>query len=407
MYAFPMVKQSGSWILLAAVSISIATGRWGSWIGVPSQNLFFIDLLLIVAFFQAFNVKAQINDALVAFFLALYILFELIVSSQYPLNLRLRDLAPFLYFLLFIGLRSNILRIPRERVSRILRVATLFSLFWNLGKSLGFLDEFTISGLTGVPIFSERSDQFGFVAAIGIITWTEKKFSRLFTSSIRNVIVLAFILEVSLLPGRAGALAALLSLIYLAFAQDVNNQRTRILARRIMYGAIAVTVIGGAIGNFLPEQSSLKRSGILSGTDSAIISGKGTVNARVTAQSQVISWTLANDLALFGAGPGREIVLESGAYKLLSGSVDVRQPHNWWVSIFSRYGGFGLLFWMFLVSYYFGTLTKARFYDSRTYVLISILITATFGVILESPFGLIPFYFFLMRNRDVSTDRSG
>jgi hypothetical protein len=209
-----------------------------------------------------------------------------------------------------------------------------------------------------------------------------------------------FLLTVALLPGRAGGIASLLSLVYLLVSSDLNKQRNRILSRRVIYGLITAVLLGGIISSFIPDNSSLKRSGIIPGEDSSRNYAQGTVNARIEAQKLVLDWTFENKLEVFGAGPGREIVLESGAYKWLSGSVDVRQPHNWWVSLFSRFGFFGFFYWTFLVFYYLGPIKRSNLMQPRIFILGAILTTSTFGVILESPFGLIPFYFFLMRNKE-------
>ncbi len=261
------------------------------------------------------------------------------------------------------------------------------------------MKEFEISDFTGVPIFSERADQFGFVAAIGIIVWSEKRYSSVYKPAGRSLITFLFILEVTLLPGRAGALAASLGIVFLIVARDTHSQRTRIFGRRVIYIVITLLVLGSAVANLLPEHSSLKRSGLIPGTEVSRTSGQGTADARRIAQGLVLSWTIENRQMVFGAGPGREIVLESGAYKWLSGSTDVRQPHNWWVSLFSRFGACGLILWISIVFHYLGPIKKQMFRDPRTFILLAILVTATFGVILESPFGLVPFYFFLMRKQ--------
>jgi hypothetical protein len=372
--------------------------------GVPSRNIFIIDLLLILCVFWSFKNRFISKDFLVAFFLGIYIVLQIIIYNEYPTSLLLRDLAPFIYLFIFICLRSSALIIPHELLFSFLRTATLFSLIWNLGRSLGVINEVSIPPITGVPIFSERSDQFGFVACIGIIVWSEKKFSHLFRPLTRNAIVLLFLLTVALLPGRAGGIASLLSLVYLLVSRDLNKQRNRILSRRVIYGLITAVLLGGIISSFIPDSSSLKRSGIIPGEDSSRNSAQGTVNARIEAQKLVLDWTFENKLEVFGAGPGREIVLESGAYKWLSGSVDVRQPHNWWVSLFSRFGFFGFFYWTFLVFYYLGPIKRSNLMQPRIFILGAILTTSTFGVILESPFGLIPFYFFLMRNKEEFID---
>jgi len=38
-------------LLMIGVGLSLATGRWGAWVGLPSIGIFVIDLLILFSFF--------------------------------------------------------------------------------------------------------------------------------------------------------------------------------------------------------------------------------------------------------------------------------------------------------------------------------------------------------------------
>jgi hypothetical protein len=392
-----MKKQRTGFLLLLAVCLSIGTGRWGAWIGIPSVNFFVIDFIIFLSLVSSITSLIRPSHLLLAFYLSCYVALNLFMSSGYPVATRLRDLAPFIYLIIFILLRPLILEIDETRMLSWLRGATVFSLFWNLGRSLEILNEFSLSPFTGVPVFSQRPDQFGFVAAIGIISWGLKECRSQKTKLSRNIIMISFLVEVALMPGRAGAIASLLGLAYVVILPGLKNLEVRRFGKKVIVGIFFVLLAGGLASNILPENSSLKRSGIVASEGVSQIGAEGTARARLRAQVLLLNWVDENNLEFFGAGAGREMLLESNAYKWLSGATDVRQPHNWWVSLFSRFGLFGALLWVFATLCFIRPTKEIKAMNLRVFVLISILISATFGVILESPFGLIPFYFFLMR----------
>ena len=72
----------GAPLVVFALFLSIAGGRWGAWIGFPSQGLFIIDLLFLFALFRSNIFKIVPKDLLVIFYLAIFILVELIISNE-------------------------------------------------------------------------------------------------------------------------------------------------------------------------------------------------------------------------------------------------------------------------------------------------------------------------------------
>jgi hypothetical protein len=162
---------------------------------------------------------------------------------------------------------------------------------------------------------------------------------------------------------------------------------------------IFTVTVAPLLQNLLPQNSVLIRIGLISNPINAIVLQHGasiTANARLKAQSQLYGWVKQRNQLIFGVGPGTEMVLDSGAVQYLYGDAVVRSPHSWIYGLLCRYGYFGSLIWLFLLTY---PLIKTKAILSPlgmpmmgVYV---ILIVSFFGVIIESPFGSMPLALFV------------
>jgi O-antigen ligase len=143
----------------------------------------------------------------------------------------------------------------------------------------------------------------------------------------------------------------------------------------------------------------------------------GTIYWRTLWWQALLDEQLADEhLILLGRGFGPDlrepvIALASGALNWDQGSEDgrvVRSPHNIAMTILSRTGVLGLLLWLGLLAVGWWRIVRAtaaaRLAGDRdnemfgvwlAVSLVVILVTALLGVILESPFGAIPFFFLL------------
>jgi hypothetical protein len=154
------------------------------------------------------------------------------------------------------------------------------------------------------------------------------------------------------------------------------------------------------VAPILPQTSALNRIGIENFSSPSkliqVTRNSGTATARIEAQKLLTGWLYQNRLEFLGAGPGREMVLESNAYMFLSGKRDVRSPHSWFYGNFGRFGYLGLILWH-LICILFIRAQKSRLqvFDLPANILIVIYLIALFGVVMESPFGILPFSFFL------------
>jgi len=383
-------------LLMIGVGLSLATGRWGAWVGLPSIGIFVIDLLILFSFFLIV-VRDGIKLDFLSVALGIFLISQLVRNHEYPLIIRLRDLLPFIYLEMFLLIREHVSRIQIAYIYKILRVSTLFSLVWNLAVGVGLLAAIPSNSIAGVDIFSQRPDQSGFVACIGVIVWslslTNSPFERLMNFWILPLNLLSLLLQ----PGRAGLLALLVSLPLLAIRLKNSPKLSKKGLVLFIFTSILVIPFAAGLQAVLPGDSAIKKFGILDQNGAAQLLGNSTAYGRKMGQTTLIRWTIQEGKIIQGAGPGFEMLSQSGAIRWLSGNANVRYPHNWWVSLFSRYGIIGLALWIVcVIASVIGLRREPAGSQFLTFV-VSIMAASTFGVIMEAPFGVIPFAFFTAR----------
>lgn len=388
--------KNASKLILFDLILSLSTGRWGSWFGIPEKGIFLIDIILLFAVLVAIY-EGELSIPSLGFAIVFaYVIWQFARNPSAPVILRVRDLLPFLYLIVFWMLRNSIKRIPKDSLMKGLRFASAFSLAWNIPVSLDVIKPFMLNPFSGIEVFSQRPDHAGVVAGIGCLVWGSswaypKGNNR---QLLQTSFPYLFVIQTLLTSGRAGLIAVSLCFIYSIFLDNISEKVRR---KKIQFFAIGVffLLVGPTVLKLLPENSSFARLGLVSTNELAAQAGQGTASARKIAADIVIKWTKDNKRMLIGAGPGYEILSESGAVKWLSGALDVRYPHNWWLSLYSRYGIFGLILWNYYLFKFWAIPSNLRHY--KTPIIISLLLVATLGVIVESPFGLWPLFFFLFR----------
>lgn len=392
--------------IISAVSISLFGGRWVSYVGLPNYNLFLVDVLfffgiLCLAIFQKRNNQFK-STFPITFLLALFITFQMFRNVDYPLITRLRDLIPYLYLFCTAVIIKKFPMGAWIRTIRFLRVATLLGAIWTDLVMVGLLKEFYApEQFAGVPIFSARWDHSGISLCIGLLLWGSFPKANLK----ENVPIRLFLLTSTLLQySRASYVGLFFVLASIYFAtkfgkRKFTQKRDRFLKTCLVFFIIGIPTLT-LIAPIIPERSALSRIGVENiFSPTKLIQDmrdSGTANARIEAQKLLSNWLRRNHLEFLGAGPGREMVLESNAYVFLSGARDVRSPHSWLYGNLGRYGVLGLIFWHFLCfTYLRAQKNKLRFFQFPENILMPIYVIALFGVVLESPFGILPFSFFL------------
>lgn len=392
--------------VILAVCLSLFGGRWISYIGFPNYNLFLVDIfyflgLLGIMIFQkkSFNSK---NTFRVTFILTLFISFQLFRNLNFSLITRLRDLIPFLYL---IATPIIIRKFPETawiRAIKFARYATLFGAIWTDLVLLGILKEFSgPQQFSGVPIFSARWDHSGISLCIGLLLWGSFPRAKLRDNTLVRLFLLSSVLLQYSRASYVGLFFVLLSIYFVAKSRKKIDpfHKTSFLIACLALSIVALPILT-LVAPMLPQNSALSRIGI----ENLLSPGKliqntrnsGTAIARIESQKLLTEWIYQNQLEFLGAGPGREMVLESQAYVFLSGEQTVRSPHSWFYGNFGRFGYLGLILWhLICFSYIRAQRARLQVFDFPANILFVIYIIALFGVVMESPFGILPFSFFL------------
>lgn len=392
--------------IIAAVCLSLFGGRWISYIGLPNYNLYLIDLLYFtgvvgIMLFRKEKFSPE-STLLVTLLLILFIAFQLSRNLDFSLVTRLRDLVPYLYILSTGVIIKKFPATAWIRTIRYVRLATFFGAIWTDLVMVGILKEFSApQQFSGVPIFSARWDHSGISLCIGLLLWGS--FPRV---KMKENLPIRFFLLISILLqySRASYVGLFVVVSSVYFATKWNRKMKSDQKQRFLKGCLILFIVGiptlTLLAPVVPQNSALSRIGIENlFSPSKLIQdtrNSGTANARIESQKLLTAWLYQNDLEYLGAGPGREMVLESNAYTFLSGAKDVRSPHSWFYGNFGRYGFLGLISWHLICFFYLrAQKNRLMIFDFPHNILMVIYVISLFGVIMESPFGILPFSFFL------------
>jgi hypothetical protein len=401
------------------VAFVLALSRWGTNIGV--MPLFISDVLIAFAFFHMLasrgrsrpsprknKVIGKATPLFIAFF-GYFLLRFLTSVGQWPVLDWLRDGVPFAYGILaFMSAYSIARSSERTRAAtvRLFRWALTIHLLWVAAVSLtGNTDGFNVLGpFAQAPFFQIRPDID--VALMAVAAAMSLRQVLLGKRRFWNVagLALALLVVFGTLGTRAGqisfilALAATYAFTYAASHQARGRQMLMILlAPTIFVGGLLILPLteGGqrivaTVAPSLSEESD-SQAGAL-----------GTQRARELVWNGVIEWTqLEPARAVFGSGFGNDFLEQSGTLSYLEGTTytGVRSPHNWFVGVYARLGVVGLALaalWVAELGRILWLRRHAVGHDDLTAiaaaVVIAILPVATFGVVLEAPFGAIPFF---------------
>lgn len=396
-------------ILLFTFMLSIFGGRWVSYIGIPGTPIFLCDFLFLVSSLMFMpGIKISTTDFVIWLILIPYTIFELVQNTNINFIIRVRDLVPFIYLLFIPLLREPIRMLGNRKIFQGLRIATLGHALWAIPASVGILQPIDVGTIFMAPAFSTRWDHTGFALAVGLIVW----YQHAAISLKGNGLALVIILIAAILQGsRAGLLACLFSLLVISIDffflgkenQNFNKRKFKFIPFLTALTAILILLLP-MYSSLIPESSSLSRIGVVQVSEEAIAGGQGTARGRALAQRTLMAWVENQNKMTFGVGPGVEMIAESGAFYNLSGSLDVRSPHSWLYGSLARFGIFGLLIWCLVLCLsrlnYRKAINPFRFPNC---LVISLLITAAFGVMIESPFGSLPLAFLLATPPNVTS----
>ncbi|VEH42542.1 Lipid A core - O-antigen ligase and related enzymes [Kocuria rosea] len=400
-----------------AVALLLFGTRWGSYIG--HFPIFLTDVLIALAVGRLLFSRSRsvgslgtVRMGLTAWAVTGFLLFVIaraLLGTQALSMVWLRDLTPFLYAgLVLVGATAYARTGPRGRVltARVLWWALNGHLVWTLMVNFGVIAPESMPFLpaSDVTIFSQRPD-----VDMAVLGMTAALYLRhLMVGRHRSLAALGLVLclvAVSGLESRAGLLAVLAALTtsYLLTLSAQHHARSRL--KWIVLAPVVLLVAATVVPQTEAGQRLLASAGVIEATEQHEIDAIGTAHARDLAWDYVIDWTNDDTVrTLVGTGFGPNFIRESGAEPSLSGTAweGVRSPHNWFIGVYARTGIIGLSFIALIL---LGTLYHAvriRRSVGATDLLTlaaagsaALLVVAAFGVVLESPFGAVPFWWFL------------
>jgi O-antigen ligase len=385
------------------VAYLIGTGRWGSHIGWWRQNIYVTDIALVLTFLWCLvRHRSSIRltrPALLALLPILGMVAWAVVRFVLNTTLdpeALRDLAPFIYAsVAAVGL-VRVDQAARKRTLVAIEIALVLHAIW-VTAALHFpiATRYPLSGGL-LYIFEIRADfdssmlavmsGLALFGAIRVHGWGPRL----------GLLLLAawpawIVLEIG---SRAGALALLASAIVVTATAVRRGAFTK---RRLVLVATITVALCLVV---LPRTSLYAR--LTGDSRFAVNSAAGTTSARELAWTAVLDYVNESPTRVaFGVGPGPDYLVASGARPYF-GSVhqgDIRVPHNILLSYYARLGLIGLLLFTLVICAWlrasWSALTAPRRDEvSVAYVLITatLLLTSFVGVVLESPFGAVPFF---------------
>lgn len=401
-----------------AVVLLLAATRWGSYAGYAP--LFLTDVLIVAAFAGRATgnllhgprplsgyTPSSIPGFVMSLFLGYVVLrFATSTSSIGTFNW-IRDAAPFLYGILAFASAASVARstsAERVRTLRLLWCALIFHLGWTSAVILTGIDT---SGLPHFPraavaVFTVRPDIDG--AILGLTAGLFFRNVVLGRRTSLSVLGLAISIVTVLSMGtRAGLLSVLLSLsiaFMLTFAA-VGRRRARQAGMLMMIPAILISIVAvvptTTVGQRLIATVDSSRAKLLEQNNA-----QGTADARLVVWQRVVAWTSeSSSRAAFGSGFGTDFLTESDSIALLEGTTynGVRSPHNWLVTSYARLGAIGAVLAVTLLVVLVRTIIRRRrqigeddLMTMASLIVVAIIPVALLGVVLESPFGAVPFY---------------
>jgi O-antigen ligase len=205
---------------------------------------------------------------------------------------------------------------------------------------------------------------------------------------------------------RAGYIAVMVCLVIgfgLAYAANHDKGIRRagiIVAIPLLVFAAVETLPSTTAGDRLLATVHAPNAPGASTVDAA--SALGTATARKKVWRGVITWTTASQSReIFGAGMGTDFLAESHTLQYLEGTTyqNVRSPHDYLIGSFARLGliGLGLLVLILLrlvrqILRFRRRIAKDELLTFATLMVVALFVVASLGVVLEAPFGAVPFW---------------
>ena len=387
----------------------LATGRWGSYVGSPSLGVFITEIFLgaAVGMLALSAARGSVDFSLlrglsVPMLLVLGVLTWAIVRLGFSAALTrdtLRDFAPYGYTIVAV----LVLLAPLGRWERSARMVFAVLAAHATWVVVSVMSPDLLEGLPllgGAPLFALRYDFDASVCGIGLavcVYWLRHRRTSWPATFAVALLALAQAALVLALPSRAGFIAALVAVVCVWWAG--NRRAGRVSGRQVaLRVGFILLVVPLALVAVLQSSPGERLVETVQGGKAA-----GTKTARQLVWQETVDYVLDEpSRAVFGVGCGPDFMHETGTDEYFEGNVysGVRSPHNYPIGTAARLGIPGAL----LVLALMGTalfrsmriLRKRRDLAALDILaaaaIVAIPVVAALGVVLESPFGAVPYF---------------
>jgi O-antigen ligase len=387
------------------VAFLLAAGRWGSYLGLPEHNIFVTDIgLVVTAVWLAVRhsgrfAPARLRPLWPLGALVVWVAIRFVTGGHFDVT-AVRDVAPYVYVLVALGAGFTVA--SYRPTVLVVEVALLVHLVWVRVTLLASEWTNSLPLLGGkVRVLELRPDFDGaciaVLACLAAVEATRSSHGRW----VRIAAVLVSVgsaLTILQLGSRSGILALGVGLLVLAMTR---LHVLRLLRRPLVI--VAVVLVAGMLAVVIPHTYAFDRW--TADPRQRSDAGSGTIDARQRAWSAVIDDTAENPTRLLvGSGFGPDFLKRSGAAVEFERRPEkgVRAPHNYVLNTFARLGLVGVA----LLGLCIAMLGRATFrrrrrsdgpgwhqFSELTVLIIGALgVTSLVGVILEGPFGAVPFW---------------
>ncbi len=349
-----------------------------------------------------------------------------VICFRVPPTSGIRDAAPYGYavlvFLVFpLGERDE------GWASRAITAALVFHAAWLTGTLLGLIGPVGSLGGGQAQVFESRPDIDATVCGLlSVVALNRALLGRGFAI---NLLLAAWGAGlVFALQTRAGLLAFVAQVAALVLltrartrARTIEQrgasgprQRLRMLRARSAPAVVTAALLVLAPLGAVAAQASVDRllATFAHQAESSAAApppppGTGTAAARTAAWRHLVGWLMENpSRTILGVGPGPDFLQESGTAEILLGPhpiEETRNPHDYLLNTWARFGliGWALILGVLMAGWRLAILVarwSSTLRDSdllAIMIAISIPVVAMFGVVLEAPFGAIPYFWAL------------
>jgi hypothetical protein len=390
------------------VLYTLATSRWGSYLPLGTPP-FFTDIVLLgliaerVAAIATGRARPIGVDPVLGLATVAMVGWSLILIPVGNFGVTaIRDAAPYLYAItVFLVGPPGESRTARAAAGRALTIALVFHAAWVTANTIdpSFWMQMPKIGHDAF-LFLPRPDFDGTVCGLlAVISLHRALCGR---APGRNLALASWgVVLVFHTSSRASLLAFFAELLVLLLLSPVRARITT-PGRRFVAPVVLAIVLLSIPPAWLAAEGSLPVQRLFSGTSES----SGSSGARAKSWRKIATY-LEHDPARLvrGVGFGPDFLHDSGGDVELLGGTDeeVRAPHNYIVNTGARLGligllpMFGMLFGGWRLAAKLGR-AEPDLSDADVLAIVSVValpVAATFGVILESPFGAIPYFWAL------------